>query len=78
LNQAWEEQREIKPTVSAGLVFLPNAYISVLVGVTAARFVMPAVPATDDEPARPETTRRFSSITVGVGGNLDLLSAVFK
>jgi hypothetical protein len=73
-----EELREIKPTATAGVVFIPNAYIAVLLGVTGARIIQPAVPETGAQPGRPELPLRFSSFTVGVGGNLDLVSAVFR
>lgn len=71
-----EMTRSVTPTISGGLIFLPNAYIAVLVGISHSRFTEPAKAATATEAATPEATRRFLSLSVGIGGNLDLLGAL--
>ncbi|WP_426731628.1 hypothetical protein [Myxococcus faecalis] len=73
-----EIKRKVNPTGSIGLAIVPNAYVTVLLGMTASSYTEPAVPESGGEPGRPEEIHRFSSFTLGVGGNLDLLGALFK
>lgn len=63
-------KRDVQPTIAVGLGFSPNAYLSILVGVsfnTIARVANPQVGAPGGD---------VSAVTLvaGVGGNLDLLT----
>ncbi len=69
-----ESKQTVSPTVSAGLAFIPNAYITVLVGASHERITVPA----DSASGTPEVQRRFVAFTIGLGGNLDLLGAIFN
>jgi hypothetical protein len=73
-----EAKRSVQSTLSTGVAFIPNAYVTILFGVTAANITEPARAADGATPAQPEAVRRFVNLTFGVGGNLDLLSAIFK
>lgn len=68
---AREQRLDVQPTASIGLAVVPNSYITFLLGVTHARAT---VPASGDQPA---ITGRFVTFTGGIGGNLDLLGAIF-
>ncbi|MBZ4373801.1 hypothetical protein [Corallococcus sp. AS-1-6] len=73
-----ELKRKVNPTGSVGVAFVPNAYVTVLLGLTASSYTEPAVLAADGQSEQPESTRRFMNFTFGVGGNLDLLGAIFR
>jgi len=64
--------REFTPQVAFGVGFAPNAYFSVLVGFTLGTFRL----ATSDS-GQNESEITWAS-TIAVGGNLDLVSALFK
>ena len=72
-----EANRTVQSTISGGIAFIPNAYITVLLGLSAGSFDLEAVAATETSEAQPERTRRFMNVTFGLGGNLDLLTAIF-
>jgi hypothetical protein len=73
-NQPNRTKVSITPTASAGLAFLPNAWVTILVGVTVARA---SEPATSAAAGVTDLSLNFTTFTIGVGGNLDLLSAIF-
>lgn len=61
------DTREVTPVVAFGVAYTPNAYFSILAGVTYA-----TVPSTLPD-GRRGSDRPFWAGTVAVGGNLDLL-----
>jgi len=67
-----DEDRRVKPVVAARLGFTPNAYFSVLIGMTYMN-----VPVSITNTENTAKTGAFA-FTVGVGGNLDILTALMR
>lgn len=67
-----EASREYTPQAAFGLGFAPNAYFSILAGLTVGTFKTISV---DSAPG--ESDLAWSG-TIAVGGNLDLVGALFK
>ncbi len=72
------QKLEVNPAASAGFGIFPNAYVAILLGVTHSSVDIPAQMATATAPVKPEAARSFVTFTFGLGGNLDILGAIFK
>ena len=64
--------RNVKPIVAFGGAFTPNAYFSVLLGVTVATVTRDATVTTG------AFDRTIWATTIGLGGNLDIVTALAK
>lgn len=63
------EESQLTSYVSAGLTLAPNAYVQAMVGYSIGKIAIPGANASSE----PYT---FHALTVGVGGNLDILGAI--
>lgn len=77
-NNDPESKQQVDSTFAFGLAYTPNAYVAALIGLSLNRITIPAVAATATQPAIPDQIRRFTNLTVGFGGNLDILGTLFK
>jgi hypothetical protein len=73
-----EAKRDVSPKIAFGLAVVPNAYFSVLVGITLATLAQQDVAATADSPANKGVDKTLVAGTVAIGGNLDLLGALAR
>ena len=66
-------RHSVEPLMSVGLVLTPNAYVSVLAGMTYSTVELPS----GDADGTPEDYRIWSAI-FGIGGNLDLATLLLR
>jgi hypothetical protein len=72
-----QEKRQVHSFLAAGVAYTPNAYVTFLAGVGYNYIKVSAEEATDTSPATPEKLRRYASLVLGLGGNLDLVGKLF-
>lgn len=75
---ASESKEQVDSIIALGVAYVPNAYVTLLVGVSVNAVDIPGSPATNDEPETPDRRRRFVNGLVAFGGNIDILSALLK
>jgi len=61
-----------------GIGYLPNANVTLLLGLSYDSITVQGVAAMGDTPATPESLKNFWTPMIGFGGNVDLLTALFK
>jgi hypothetical protein len=75
-----EEQQKMKVNSFAalGMGYAPNAYVTVLAGVSLNYIEISGKEAMGDQAATPDKLRRFTTAVFAIGGNIDIVGSIFK
>jgi hypothetical protein len=77
-SSSGQSKENVASFFSIGAAYVPNAYVTMLAGVSINSITIPGTAATDAEPAIPDSLRRFVTVVFGLGGNIDVLSQLFN
>lgn len=77
-SEEGERKMSVNSFVAFGGGYAPNAYVTILAGVSLNYIDVKGTDAMSDQPATPDKIRRFVTAVFAIGGNLDIVASVFK
>lgn len=77
-SKAPETKAQVDSDFAIGVAYAPNAYVTVMLVVAPSSITIPGSPKTDTAPAGADKIGKFSTLMLGVGGNIDAIGKLFQ